>query len=99
MWNIPVSYLVCLLNSNLLFDFYRTFINYSVNIQINDIRQLPIIIPTPEQLKVFEDIFNRAVSVQKEKFAGKISEEEAEAKLQVIQRELDERVLEIYGLE
>jgi len=36
--------------------------------------------------------------VQKEKFAGKLSEQNAEAKLADIQRELDERVLEMYGV-
>ena len=44
------KYIIALLNSNLLFDFYREFINCSVNIQINDIRQVPIIIPSALQL-------------------------------------------------
>jgi len=93
---IPNSYFVTILNSYLIFYFYRNFINYSVNIQINDIRELPIIIPTSEQLKSFESIFNRAVAVQKQKFAGKISEAEAEEKLSIIQRELDEMVEGMY---
>lgn len=42
---IPNFYFVILLNSELLFGYYREFINVTVNIQINDIRQLPIIIP------------------------------------------------------
>jgi hypothetical protein len=96
---LNTKFIICILNSNLLFDYYRTFINYSVNIQINDIRQLPIVIPTPEQLKEFEIIFDRAKRVQEEKFSGKISEKEAEEKLGKIQMELDERVLELYGLE
>jgi hypothetical protein len=66
--------------------------------QINDARQLPIIIPTPKQLKEFERIFDRAKKVQEEKFSGKISEKEAEEKLNEIQKELDEKVLELYGL-
>ncbi|MFN3307548.1 MAG: hypothetical protein ACK42Z_10250, partial [Candidatus Kapaibacteriota bacterium] len=90
------KFFVCILNSNLIFDFYRTFINYSVNIQINDIRQLPIIIPTPEQLKIFEEIFNRAYNIQKAKFEGKISKEEAERQLNDIQKQLDEIVERMY---
>lgn len=96
---LNTKFIICILNSNLLFDYYRTFINYSVNIQINDIRQLPIVIPTPGQLKEFERIFDRAKRVQEEKFSGKISEKEAEEKLEKIQIELDEKVLELYGLE
>ncbi len=34
------KYIIALLNSNLLFDFYREFINCSVNIQINDITMI-----------------------------------------------------------
>lgn len=98
MTAIPDWYFVCLINSTFIseYDFY--FVNNTQTFQINDARQLPIIIPTTEQLMVFEDIFNRAVSVQKEKFAGKLSEQDAEAKLADIQRELDERVLNLYNL-
>ncbi|MGC8942442.1 MAG: Eco57I restriction-modification methylase domain-containing protein, partial [Sulfurihydrogenibium sp.] len=94
-----LAYLISLLNSRFLSYYQFNFINNTVNLQINDIRQLPIIIPTPEQLKEFEDIFNRAVSIQKQKFKGKISEEEAEKRLEKIQRELDEKVLRLYELE
>ncbi|MCM8808052.1 MAG: BREX-1 system adenine-specific DNA-methyltransferase PglX, partial [Candidatus Omnitrophica bacterium] len=92
----PDYYFVSILNSSLIFNFYRTFINYSVNIQINDIRQLPIIIPTSDQLKIFENIFNRAYNIQKQKFEGKINEEEAETRLNEIQKELDEIVENLY---
>ncbi|RMD77069.1 DNA modification methylase, partial [Candidatus Dojkabacteria bacterium] len=94
--NLNDRYLVALLNSFIIFHFYRTFINYSVNIQINDIRQLPIIIPSADQLKQFEGIFNRAYDIQKSKFEGKISEVEAENQLEVIQKELDEMVEGMY---
>ncbi|BCX11992.1 MAG: hypothetical protein KatS3mg067_0930 [Thermosynechococcus sp.] len=95
---INSKFIVSLLNSDFMSTYLNAFVNTTVHFQINDARQLPIIIPTAEQLKVFEDIFNRAVSVQKQKFAGKLSEKEAEAKLEEIQRELDERVLEMYGV-
>ena len=95
---IPDLYFVCLINSTFISEYDFNFVNNTQTFQINDARQLPIIIPTSEQLKVFEDIFNRAVSVQKEKFAGKLTEKEAEQKLDHIQKELDELVLELYGL-
>ncbi len=95
---ITNKFLVCVLNSRLMFDFLKTFINTSVNLQINDIRQFPIIIPTPDQLKTFEDICDRAISIQKRKFAGELTESKAEEKLEEIQKELDELVLELYGI-
>ena len=55
------KYIIALLNSNLLFDFYREFVNCSVNIQINDIRQVPIIIPSTSQLKDIEVAVIKAI--------------------------------------
>ncbi len=89
-------YLISLLNSRFLFNFLKFFINESVNLQINDIRQLPIIIPTFEELKFLEQIFNNAVSIQKAKFTGILSKQEAEEKLQKIQKELDKFVEGMY---
>ena len=63
---IPNFYLVSILNSELLFDYYREFINCTVNIQINDIRQIPVIIPSEELLKELHFHFERAVSIKKE---------------------------------
>ena len=62
---VPNYYFVSILNSNLIFNYYRTFINCSVNIQINDIRMLPIIIPTQESLSSIEPLFHRAVEIRK----------------------------------
>jgi len=93
------KYLIAVLNSTFLSHYQFHFINNTVSIQINDIRQLPIVIPTDNELKEFEDIFNRAVNIQKKKFGRLISEKEAEKELDKIQKELDEKVLKLYGLE
>jgi hypothetical protein len=39
------------------------------------------------------------VDIQKKKFNGEISGEETEEKLEEIQKELDEKVLKLYGLD
>ena len=92
----PLSYyFVAILNSNLLFDFYREFINCSVNIQINDIRQMPIVIPTPEQLNIIKDIANQAISYRHHI----INENDItlyEQRLRQIEFQLDEVVESIY---
>jgi len=95
---INEKYIIVLLNSDLMSKYLNSFVNTTVHFQINDARQLPIIIPTPEQLKEFELIFDRAKRVQEEKFSGRISEKEAEEKFEKIQMELDEKVWELYGL-
>ncbi len=90
------KYLVCLLNSTFLGNYRMDFINVSHHLTTGDAKEFPIIIPTSDQLKQFEEIFNRAYGVQKSKFEGKISEVEAENQLEVIQKELDEMVEEMY---
>jgi hypothetical protein len=64
--NIPNYYLVALLNSELLFNYYREYINNTVNIQINDIRQLPIVIPNQEELSEIKNLFKKLIALKKE---------------------------------
>ena len=94
---VPNYYLVTLLNSKLLFDYYREFINCSVNIQINDIRQLPIIIPTKNQLKICDNFFQKAIAVKKDVFSEIISELDAKNKLSEIEQNLDYFVEKLYN--
>ena len=96
--HIPDWYYVCLINSKFISKLVYDFINSTSHFQINDARQLPIIIPSNEQLNTFENIFNRAVEIQKNKFSGKIAEDEAEKQLELIQKELDKEVYELYDV-
>jgi uncharacterized protein YjaG (DUF416 family) len=95
---LPNYYLVCMMNSTFYGNYRMLFINVSHHLTTGDAKEFPVIIPTTQQLKSFESIFNRAVEVQKQKFAGKISEAEAEEKLGIIQRELDEMVVYLYNI-
>jgi len=92
----PNYYCTAILNSFFENKYAELFLNFTLNFQINDARQLPIVIPTVEQLHFFENIFNRAVAIQKDKFSGKISELLAEKELDKIQKELDKYVEEMY---
>jgi hypothetical protein len=49
-----------------------------------------------DSLRFFENIFNQAVIIQKDKFSKKINELEAERGLNKIQKELDKFVEEMY---
>jgi len=94
--NLPDWFFVCIINSKFISEYVDDFVNSTSHFQINDARQLPIIIPNPEQLKHFETIFNLAYNAQKQKFERIISEEEAENQLEEIQEELDEMVERMY---
>jgi hypothetical protein len=93
---LPNYYLVCMMNSTFYGNYRMLFINVSHHLTTGDAKEFPVIIPTTEQLKNFKSIFNLAVAKQKQKFAGKISEAEAEKELAVIQEELDEMVERMY---
>lgn len=92
---IPSKFIIGLLNSNLIFDYYRVFVNCSVNIQINDLRQIPIIIPDIEQLKHVVSLVDKAISIKENCF--KYGETEVNiAELDFIEKEIDKFVNKLY---
>jgi hypothetical protein len=95
---ISEKYLVCLLNSYTIFLYKRNFINSTSAFQINDARQLPIVIPTINQLDQFESLFDRAVSIKKSEYENQLSNAEFNVRLKEVQIELDELVSSLYGV-
>lgn len=95
---ISDKFLVCIGNSKFINNWSEQFINFTLAFQINDARQIPIIIPTKDQLADFEDLFDRAYAINVSQFDGKITNVVADQKLQEIQKELDKKVLKLYKL-
>jgi hypothetical protein len=94
--NIPDWYFVCMINSRIISFYVDNFINNTSHFQINDARQLPIIMPTKEELMKFEILFNSAVEIKQKQFSNQISDSEVEKLLYDIQRDLDKMVYELY---
>jgi hypothetical protein len=74
------------------------FLNNTVNVQVNDLRMLPIIVPSKEQLTECKALFNDAIETQKAFFNQKISPAERDSRLLDIQNDVDKFAFEIYGL-
>lgn len=89
---VPNYYLVTLLNSNLLFDYYREYVNCTVNVQINDIRQLPIIIPNDSELENIQSLFSQAYSIKKE------NPDSTPEVLIVVEEQMDKVVNALYSI-
>ena len=89
---VPNCYIVSLLNSDLLFDYYREFLNCTVNIQINDIRQMPIVIPSKSEVDVVYELFHRAYSIKQS------NSEMFSNELQEIEKRIDLKVKELYRI-
>lgn len=96
---VPEHYIISSINSKFVSEHVDDFINNTSHFQINDARQLPIIIPSENQLSEFKYLFDKAVKIKKLQFNNQISKEEAEEKLNPIQKQLDKMVYELYGLE
>ncbi len=98
MPDIPDWFHVCIINSSIISEYVNDFLNNTQTFQINDARQLPIIIPSKDQLEEFHRIFNDAYAIKLMQFADEISNSKAAEKLADIQQTLDAYVLEYYGL-
>jgi hypothetical protein len=94
--HLPNYFLVVLLNSELLFYYYREYINCTVNIQINDIRQLPIRIPTVEVLNEIKILYDRALVLKQSVFNNTFTESEIASELAFIERKLNKIVEKLY---
>ena len=92
------KFIIGLLNSNLIFDYYREFVNCTVNIQINDIRQIPIVVPQKVELKTFETLVDKAIGIKKS--ASEIDSETdcIDTNLLLVENEIDNAVLSLYRI-
>lgn len=89
--NIPATYFVSLLNSKFMYDYLKTFINSTVNLQINDFRLFPILIPAKDQLDTLISLCNTAVEIKQTT--------NSQADWDLIQQQLDNLVYNLYGIQ
>ncbi|MFZ1235789.1 MAG: DNA methyltransferase [Prevotella sp.] len=92
------KFIIGLLNSNLIFDYYREFVNCTVNIQINDIRQIPIVMPKREELKAFESLVDKAISIKKSALEIDSETDCIDTNLLLVENEIDNAVLSLYRI-
>ena len=62
---VPEYYIICLINSTLMSYYVDNYVNNTQTFQINDARQLPIIIPSHDELYECRSIFNDAIKIKK----------------------------------
>ena len=98
MTELPDWYYVKCRNSEFISLYVDNFINNTSHFQINDARQLPIIIPSPRELEIFREISEVSIAAKKAIFSSAISAEIAEEKLNDKQFELNKAVLKLYSI-
>ena len=98
MTELPDWYYVSLINSEFISLYVDNFINNTSHFQINDARQLPIIIPSANELEKFRKISESSIVIKRAMFSSAMSFDIAEEKLNSKQVELDKAVLELYSI-
>ena len=91
---IPDSYFVAIINSELISLYVDNFINNTSHFQINDARQLPIVLPSDDALTKLVGIVNDACSI-KARIRGNSEIEN----LNSIQRSVDEYIRGLYQID
>jgi len=85
---VPEYYVICLINSNFMSYYVDNFVNNTQTFQINDARQLPIHIPTAEQLLYCKPLYERAVALKQNNSTDENELYEVEQKLNSFVEEL-----------
>ena len=96
MTQIPDWYYVSIINSELISLYVDNFINNTSHFQINDARQLPIVVPSEVVLTSCKAIVDNAIAVKKRLFKGEISPETADQLLTELQLRLDGNIIDLY---
>jgi hypothetical protein len=96
--DIQEYFFICIINSTFMSYYVDDFVNNTQTFQINDARQLPIVIPSKTKLEYFRDLFNDAITIKKERFSNKTSVEKVETELAAIQQKLDHLVSKLYRI-
>ena len=66
---------------------------------MNDIKKLPIKIPSEKELNAVNKKFDECLEIKKEYFNGEIDRTEMNIQLRPIEIEIDEMVNRLYGIE
>ena len=61
---ISDKFLVCIGNSDFASRYTESFVKFTVNFQVNDCRQIPIVIPTTKELLIFEKLFDKVLTIK-----------------------------------
>jgi len=98
---LSLKYIIALINSLPVFHYFREFISCGSNIELNDLRNIPVVVPTESQRNEIDNLVDCATDMQKrhhnEYDGGKSTIFLQE--LGNIQSKIDTKIKEIYNIE
>ena len=87
---VPEDYIITLINSTIFSLYVDTFVNNTQTFQINDARQLPIVVPSLPDIEASRRFVDRGICLKKSECCN--------CTLESLQSEVDNYVLNIYNL-
>ncbi len=98
--DISPKYLLGILNTDFASYFANEYLNHTMHFELNDIRLFPIVIPTESQREEIQILVDQAIQIQKMRYTTRDKEEKTNLweNLQRVQKEIDNKVEEIYGI-
>ncbi|PKX66158.1 Eco57I restriction-modification methylase domain-containing protein [Lactiplantibacillus plantarum] len=93
---VPEYYVVSIINSKFMSNYVNDFINNTQTFQINDARQIPIVVPSKENLKKIHSLFLEATRLKK---LTSDPNESISEQLKKVEEKLEKIILNIYGIE
>ena len=90
--NIPDLFCVLMINTKIKIFYVEQFINNTSHFQINDARQLPIVILSNEELKEAEQLFKSAYNLKLTNSIAKSNE------LNIIEEQIEKFVRNLYKI-
>ena len=92
---VPEYYIISIINSKFMSQYVDDFVNNTQTFQINDARQLPIVVPSPAKLQELHPLIQKAVLIKK---SGNTSQEDNTRALELIEDNIEDIIREIYQM-
>ena len=88
---VTEDYLMTLINSTFISHYVDDFVNNTQTFQINDARQLPVVIPSSEQLNIAQKLVAEAIQLKTDPC-------NCDDELVMLQEKVDNFIISIYNL-
>lgn len=95
---VPEFYIISLMNSSFASAYINTFVNTTVHCTTGDAKLLVVKIPTQQQLAACNSLFQKAYNLKKSVAQGKVAEVDIQAELQATEKQIDEFISNLYGI-
>ena len=95
---VPDWFYVVVINTTFMSLYVDNFINNTSHFQINDARQVPIVLPNDDQLAQARSLFENAYSLKRQQLCQQISEDTAQKAIDIIEKQIEGLVRKIYQI-